>query len=77
MFRKVAQKCYCGSECCRGYIGGENANILTDGSKIPKKLDKKEEEEHESDEEEFEDIGVFYNFILNENNCINYLIIYY
>ena len=64
---KKAQKCYCGTPSCRGFIGGENANILTDGSKIPKKkvgrkrkevvaeVEQEEEEEvEEEDEEELE-----------------------
>lgn len=64
MNSKKAQKCYCGSENCRGFIGGENANILTDGSKIPKNLDK-EEEEYETDEEEFlEDAGVNFSIYI-------------
>lgn len=54
-YSKKAQKCYCEAANCRGYIGSrENANILTDGSKIPKKGSVKEDEDEEESEEEDE-----------------------
>ncbi|CAG2123464.1 unnamed protein product, partial [Medioppia subpectinata] len=38
-YGKEAQKCFCDSMNCRGYIGAtEGANILTDGSKITTKV---------------------------------------
>lgn len=57
---KKAQKCYCESISCRGYIGSSESGreILTDGSKIPKskKATKKKITEDEeivaTDEEE-------------------------
>ena len=39
-YSKKAQKCFCGTDKCCGYIGGKSANILTDGSKIPTKANK-------------------------------------
>lgn len=54
--RKKAQKCYCGSQNCRGVIGGENANILTDGSKIPRKGSREEVESESNSESEFDNI---------------------
>ncbi|KAJ6216886.1 hypothetical protein RDWZM_008043 [Blomia tropicalis] len=55
-YGKKAQKCYCGSQNCRGVIGGENANILTDGSKIPRKGSREEVESESNSESEFDNI---------------------
>lgn len=53
---KKAQKCFCETEKCCGYIGGKNANILTDGSKIPKKVSKSKQKKVQlSDDEVDED----------------------
>lgn len=56
-FRKEAQKCFCESANCRGYIGAtESANILTDGTKITA-TNKLEVDEAEEDEV-LEDLAV-------------------
>ena len=53
MYRKKAQKCYCDSKCCRGYIGSSESGreILTDGSKIPKSKKKVASKKIAEDEE--------------------------
>ncbi|XP_054168014.1 histone-lysine N-methyltransferase SETD2-like [Oppia nitens] len=57
-YGKEAQKCFCESFNCRGYIGAtEGANILTDGSRITNK--QKEELDESVDDEEFlEDLAL-------------------
>ncbi len=59
-YRKEAQKCYCESSNCRGYIGAtETADIFTDGSRITQKQKSKIDEKLE-DEEVLEDLAVSY-----------------
>ncbi|KAH9501726.1 Histone-lysine N-methyltransferase setd2 [Dermatophagoides farinae] len=52
-YGKKAQKCYCESKCCRGYIGSSESGreILTDGSKIPKSKKKVASKKIAEDEE--------------------------
>lgn len=61
-FSKEAQKCYCESVNCRGYIGAtETASIYTDGSRITsrERLKSIENEEKARQDEEFlEDLAV-------------------
>uniref|UniRef100_A0A3B0QQA6 [histone H3]-lysine(36) N-trimethyltransferase n=1 Tax=Psoroptes ovis TaxID=83912 RepID=A0A3B0QQA6_PSOOV len=58
-YGKKAQKCFCESKSCRGFIGSSESGreILTDGTKIPKKSRKKivKEPKKKIDEEEEND----------------------
>ncbi|XP_017465472.1 PREDICTED: histone-lysine N-methyltransferase SETD2-like [Rhagoletis zephyria] len=55
-YGKKAQKCFCGTDKCCGYIGGKSANILTDGSKIPTKANKSKKKTKKLDEEQISNL---------------------
>lgn len=44
LHRKEAQKCFCGSANCRGYLGGENrVSIRAAGGKMKKERSRKKD----------------------------------
>lgn len=67
---KEAQKCYCESYNCRGYIGAnevDDVEIDLNGSKLPRQAKPakgKEELPEKATKEEFEDLAVSWKRIL-------------
>lgn len=72
-YRKEAQKCYCESTECRGYIGASKSSTIDlDGSRItPKQRIKIAEidQKLKAAKDEFEDIAVSLSLIMNIRPC--------
>ncbi|XP_062602613.1 microtubule-associated protein futsch-like [Saccostrea cucullata] len=70
-YGKEAQKCYCGSENCRGFIGGSKTTPLRSTKKPEEDRKKKTEFEDDLLDEELEAITELENGLRNKDHVLN------